>query len=442
MAGRRGKGEGSIYQREDGAWIGAIDLGWIDGKRARKVVSASTRGEIVKRLRELQPIIAQGIAPAPDRLTVGEYLNGWVANRIPGTITTRTEALYERAVKVYINPSIGKIRLNKLAPSDVSRMLQDLEAKGYAPATRRMARATLRRALRMAEQDGYLSRNVAAIAEGPKKVHHEGRSLTPEQAQQFLAAVKGHRHEAAYVIALSLGLRRGEILGLSWRDVEEAEGTVVLQVRRQLVRDKTGLHLVDLKTVGSRRTLHLSRPMVELIDRHRIRQEAEELVGAQRWHNDHALIFTSNIGTPLDPDEFGKTVPKICIDAGLGRWSIHELRHSCASLLIAMEVPIEVVAEQLGHASIRVTKDVYGHLMPRSRARAAEAMRTMLFDAAPADIPSPTVALATPLATSLATVSPVESTSLPLIRGLVGRPGLDPGTLGLKGQCGPSLVIH
>jgi integrase len=118
------------------------------------VVSARTRGEIVKRLRELHPVIAQGVVPASDRLTVGEYLNGWIANRITGTITTRTEAIYERAVKVYINPSIGKLRLNKLAPSDVSRMLQDLQAKGYSPATRRIARSTLRRALRMAEQNG------------------------------------------------------------------------------------------------------------------------------------------------------------------------------------------------------------------------------------------------------------------------------------------------
>ena len=428
MGSRRGKGEGSIYQREDGAWIGAIDLGWVDGKRSRRVISAKTRGEIVKRLRELHPVIAQGVVPASDRLTVGEYLNGWVVNRIPGTITTRTEALYERAVKVYINPSIGKLRLNKLAPSDVSRMLQDLEAKGYSPATRRMARATLRRALRMAEQDGVLSRNVASIAEGPKLGHREGRSLNPDQAKQFLRAVEGHRHEAAYVLALSLGLRRGEILGLTWDDVDRAEDAVVLQIRHQLVRDKNGVHLVDLKTVGSRRTLHLSRPLVDILERHRVRQEAEELVRGKRWHNDHELIFTSNIGTPLDPDEFGKTVPKICVEAGLGHWSIHELRHSCASLLIAMEVPIEVVAEQMGHASIRVTKDVYGHLMPRSRAKAAEAMRSMLFDDLPAEIPGPSDALAT----SLATFEPTEITIMPMTRDFVGRPGLDPGTLGLK----------
>ena len=339
--------------------------------------------------------------------------------------------MYERAVQSYINPSIGQVRLNKLSPSDVSRMLHDLEVKGYSPATRRMARATLRRALRMAQQDGILSRNVASIAEGPKLDHREGRSLTPDQARQFLLTVRGHRHEAAYVIALSLGLRRGEILGLTWGDLERAEDAVVLQVRRQLVRDKHGVHLVDLKTVGSRRTLHLSRPLVEIIERHRIRQEAEELVGGKRWHNDHDLIFTSNIGTPLDPEQFGKTVPKLCVEAGLGHWSIHELRHSCASLLIAMEVPLEVVAEQLGHASIRVTKDVYGHLMPRSRARAAEAMRTVLFEQAPDESPSESTALATRLATS----ESEKITLIPLTRDLVGRPGLDPGTLGLKVPC-------
>jgi integrase len=307
-------------------------------------------------------------------------LNNWATKRIPGTVTTRTQALYERSVKVYINPSIGKLRLNKLAPLDVSRMLQDLELKGYSPATRRMARSTLRRALRVAEQDGILYRNVASIADGPKLDHREGRGLQPEQAKRFLQAVRGHRHEAAYVLALSLGLRRGELLGLSWSDIERAEDAVVLNIRRQLIRDKHGVQLIDLKTVGSRRMLHLSLPLVEVLDRHRIRQEAEELVCGKRWNNERELIFTSNIGTPLDPETFGKTVPKICTEAGLGHWSMHELRHSCASLLIAMEVPLEFVAEQMGHASIQVTKDIYGHLMPRSRARVAEAMRQILFD--------------------------------------------------------------
>lgn len=315
-------------------------------------------------------------------------------------MSPRTEALYLRAVTHYINPSIGKVRLTRLAPSDVSRMLIDLEVKGYSPSTRRMARATLRRALRLAEQDGLLVRNVAAIAEGPKMDHREGRSLTPKQAQNFLEAVVDNRLEAAYVLALALGLRWGEILGLSWEDVVQAENAVVLTIRRQLVRDKSGVHLVDLKTVGSRRTLHLSAPLVEVLQRHQVRQEAEELIRGTPWHNQWNLIFTSNVETPLDPEQFGKTVPKICEAAGLGHWSIHELRHSCASLLIAMEVPLEVVSEQMGHASIRVTKDVYGHLMPKARAKAAEAMRSVLYDELVAVRPPESAPLATQMATS------------------------------------------
>ena len=155
------------------------------------------------------------------------------------------------------------------------------------------------------------------------------------------------------------------------------------------------------------------------------------MVQGAKWNNEHELIFTSTIGTPLDPEAFGQTVPRICEAAGLGHWSIHELRHSCASLLIAMEVPIEVVAEQLGHASIRVTKDVYGHLMPRSRAKAAEAMRTILYDETPGERPTPSNALATQLATQEAK----RLNNYPLIRSVVGRPGLDPGTLGLKVPC-------
>jgi hypothetical protein len=159
-----------------------------------------------------------------------------------------------------------------------------------------------------------------------------------------------------------------------------------------------------------------------------VRQEAEEIVRGARWCNEAELIFTSTIGTPLDPEAFGRTVPKITKAAGLGHWSIHELRHSCASLLLAMEVPLEVVADQLGHSSIRVTKDVYGHLLPGARSKAAEAMRRIIEGD---DAASPKT-LAAPLAASMAARNAANDVPVPLISEFVGRPGLDPGTLGLK----------
>ena len=283
----------------------------------------------------------------------------------------------------------------------------------------------------MAEQEGLVVRNVAAIAEGPKMDHREGRTLTPEQARVFLASVRGDRLEAAYVLALSLGLRRGEIIGLSWSDIEFVDDAVVLTVRRQLVRDKTGLHLSELKTKGSRRVLHLSAPLVHALESHRVNQEAEAALRGVRWKNEGDLIFTSTHGTPLDPEWFGKAVPKHTVAAGLGHWSMHELRHSCASLLIAMEVPLEVVAEQLGHASLRVTKDVYGHLLPGSRAKAAAALEQMLFG----DFVEVRAPRFEPVAAPMAAPTMSGRTSMPVLRDFVGRPGLDPGTLGLKVPC-------
>lgn len=240
MRQRRGRGDGGIYQRADGSWVGQIDLGWVNGKRKRKYVRAKSRAEVAKRLRELAPLVASGITLAPEHLTVETYLEDWLSSRIPGTISLRTEHLYRHAVQNYINPSLGKIKLTKLSPGDVAKMQQDLRVRELSPATIRMARATLRRALRIAEQDGVLSRNVAAIAEGPKLKIREGRSLTPDQARVFLEAVRSERLEAAYVLTLSLGLRRGEVLGLKWCDLASGEGTVVLNVRRQLVRNKQG----------------------------------------------------------------------------------------------------------------------------------------------------------------------------------------------------------
>ena len=343
----------------------------------------------------------------------------------------RTEEIYARVVRLYLTRHLGKIRINKLTPTDVNAMMIALGESGYSPSTKRMARATLRRALRMAEQDGLVTRNVAAIAEGPKLLHREGRTMTPEQAQIFLTACKDHRLGAAYSLALLLGLRRGEVIGLKWSDIELTQGVVEISVRRQLVRDDAGVRLSDLKTKGSRRTLHLSAPIVDLLEKHRQQQEVEMSILGDAWRNDEDLIFTNTYGEPLDPSDFGKGVPRITGKAGLGHWSIHELRHSCASLMFSMNVPLDAVSDQLGHASMGVTKGVYVHLLPGARAKAAKAMEELLFkDFEPAARSGQDV-VARPLA-RLALANDIKES---LIRTSVGRPGLDPGTLRLKVSC-------
>ncbi len=425
--GRRGKGEGSIYRRQNGQWVGSVDLGLKNGRRRRKAVSGKTQREVRDKLRALQRNIDAGSLPAPANLTVGRYLEDWLTRFLPGTVSPRTDVIYRNAVDRYVTPTVGSVKLQHLSPAHVSEMLSTLEAQGYAPETRRIARAVLRLALRRAEQEGILSRNVAAIADGVKIPRHEGRTLTPEQAQAFLREVKGDRLEAAYVEALALGLRRGELLGISWDDLKLDGPMPLVRIRRQLLRHSgRGVLLADLKTAGGRRTLHLSQPLVDLLRAHQVRQNAEKRT-ARVWRNSSNLVFTSTIGTPLDPEAFGRTVPRICKRAGLGHWSIHELRHSCASLLLAMGVPLEVVSDTLGHASIRVTMDVYGHLLAPSRMHAAEAMRRALWLGGLPDFD--------PLATELATNLAEDGTGSGVKWDSVGRPGLDPGTLGLKVPC-------
>ncbi len=424
--GRRGKGEGSIYRRRDGQWAGSLDMGPEGGIRKRIVLYGKTQSEVREKLREAQRAYENGVLHS-GRLTIGQWLTYWLEVMLPGTVAEGTLDVYRNIVRLHLVPSIGAVRLTRLTPADVSRLLSALERKGYAAETRRAIRAVLRRALRMAEQQGLLSRNVAAIADGPKIPRREGRTLTPEQARQFLRAVEGHRLEAAYVTTLSLGLRRGEVLGLFWGDLDLDSEPPVVQIRRQLIRRHLGLTLSDLKTTGSRRMLFLSAPLVQLLREHRARQVVEQEKAGELWRDDGDLVFRNPLGRPLDVDAFGQSVPRICKAAGLGHWSIHELRHSCASLMLAMEVPLEVVSDTLGHSSIRVTKDVYGHLLAASKMKAAEAMRKTLWLEELPDFQ--------PLATGLATGSDDAETDNASTRPQVRPSGFEPETCGLRVRC-------
>lgn len=217
---------------------------------------------------------------------------------------------------------------------------------------------------------------MAALARAPRSVRREGRTLTPEQAQRFLKELTGRRNEVLYALMLSVGLRRGEALGLHWEDLDEEAG--ILIVRRQLKRESTGLVTSDTKTTRSRRAINLPAPMLELLRRQRVRQGAERLTLGEGWV-DSSFIFTTVTGTPLDPRNLLREFKKICREAGFGDWHLHELRHSAASLMLASGVPLQVVSEVLGHASIKMTADVYGHTLAPARQAAAAAMGQVLW---------------------------------------------------------------
>ena len=390
---RRANGEGGIHEdKARGRWVGSITVGY-DGKRqVRRSVTGRTKREVVDKLNALRQAADAGLAPARAELTVTRFLETWLTDVLPGTVAPLTQWNYEQVARRYVIPTIGQKRLRTLTARDVAVMLRQLEQgdpkakpprRPVAPNTRRAARSVLRRALRWAEAEGMVARNVAQIAPGVRIGGTEGRTLTIDDARRLLAAVEGHRLEAAFSVALALGLRRGELLGLAWDDLELDREPSRLAVRRALKRvPGQGLVLDEPKTKTSRRTVHLPRPVVAALRAHRVRQAAERLQAGPEWVAAPLgvdLVFRTPFGTPVDPDNFRHACYRLTEDAGLGRWSPHELRHSAASILIAQGVDLKLISELLGHSSIRVTSDVYGHLLDAGKAHAAAAMDAALW---------------------------------------------------------------
>jgi integrase len=353
----------------------------IDGTR-RKVTGRTqeevgNRADMLRRNAELGPGL-------PAEVTIKRFLEHWISDVLPLTnLTLTTRNQYERMARLYIMPTIGRRRLDQLSPADVRGMLTKLRDQGLSPATLRQARAVLSRALRTAEVDGLIARNPARLVDGVKQTASEGRTLTPEQARTLLRAAQGHEYEALVPTLLSLGLRKGEALGLSWRDVDLEGSAPRLAVRRSLKKDgRGGLYLDEPKTARSRRTVRIPAPLVDALRAHRVRRNEQRLAFGPGWGGQwasHELVFTNTVGGPLDPDRVNRRMQELTVDAGLGKWTPHELRHSAASLLFAQGVPLKVISETLGHSSIRVTADVYSHLLDDSRAEAATAMESALW---------------------------------------------------------------
>ncbi|MEY2590544.1 MAG: hypothetical protein QOJ67_2528 [Acidimicrobiaceae bacterium] len=394
MSTKRGNGEGSLYKRSDGRWAGSVDLGWEGGKRRRKVVYGRTQAEALGKLRAAQASVKSNLPLPDERLTVGAHLDRWLAG-LEGHVSANTLDNYRRITDKHIVPDLGPKRLARLTPTDVERLVRAKSAQGLSVSTVSRVRAVLVQSLKQAERWGLVARNVAALTDGPKQRGNDGRSLTVDQAKVLLAAVAGDRLEALYVVALSLGLRPGEVLGLAWADVDTEARTLHVRqaVKRETVNplgpsaalnpDDPGkrtsrLVVGEVKTPKSRRALNLPAGVAAALVAHRRRHNVERLAAGPSWV-DHGLVFPTATGGPIEPRNLRRRLSDLCVKAGLGHWHPHELRHSAASIMLAQGVPLEVVSEILGHASIRLTKDTYGHLVGPQMQDAADAIGRALF---------------------------------------------------------------
>lgn len=370
---KRGNSEGSISKRKDGRWEAAISLG--DGRRRR--FYGRTRGEAAEKLRKAQTALAQGLPLAGERLTVGEYLARWLEEAARPTLRPRVFQSYGSVVTNHLTPELGKMRLVKLTPDAIQAYMNRKLAGGLSPNTVRNHHAILRRALTMAERWGLVPRNVARLVSPPRAPREEVKPLTPEQAREFLDAVRGDRFEALYQIAIGLGLRQGEALGLTWEAVDLESGAV--RVDRTLQRYDSAYHLDEVKTARSRRVIGLPRALVEVIKAHRTRQREDRLRAGAGWTgNELNLVFTTSAGAPLYSANVTRAFQKALADAGLPRQRFHDLRHAAASFMLAEGVSLKVAQEVLGHSTIAVTADIYSHVMPAATRDATERVGALL----------------------------------------------------------------
>jgi integrase len=329
MTRRRGSSEDSVY-RDGDRWRGAVSLGYDEhGNRVRKKVSGRTRAEVTEKLRKLHQQVDSGVVP-DDRLTVRAFLDRWLTVNLPGSVAESTEDDYVDTVRLHLVPALGRKPLAKLTVADLDRLWKAKRDAGYSSNSVRIMRTVLRRALGQAVREGIVARNVAGLSAAPRIRVKDGRTLTVDQDRD---ASSGRR---------------------------------------------TRLVVSELKTPKSRRTLSLTPELVARFRQHRARQAEPQMAAGTLWQ-DYGLIFASEAGTPMDPDNFSHAFARLCERAGLGHWHPHELRHSGASLMLAQGTPLHVVSEVLGHASIAITKDVYGHLLEGDKRAAAESMSRALF---------------------------------------------------------------
>ena len=265
--------------------------------------------------------------------------------------------------------TLGSLRADRLTPEDVEAAFAELATNGRKGTGKPVSRSSLvkmRSVLGKALDHGVrrqiVSRNVARVVELPAGARRAepGRSLTVEQASALLASTADHRLHALFRIMLMLGLRPGEATGLTWADIDFDDG--IVHVRRSLKLERGQLIVTDaLKTTRSRRSLRPDPTVIDALRRHRTLQVAERVKIGALWSNPDDLVFTTTVGGPIDPNNLRRTFAGITESAGLGHWHPHELRHSAASIMSAAGVPLERIADVLGHDGTRMTAQIYRH---------------------------------------------------------------------------------
>ena len=406
MAGKRkANGEGTIFQRLDGRWQAAGYVLTADGTQKRVFVYGATRKEAADKLGARLTDSHRGMVVAKDaQLTVGVYLADWLTTVARHRIRVTTYATYENLTTRYLIPGLGQRKLGTLTVKDVRMFLDRLATvcqccawgwdaakradhpvkarrprccavgncchKTLKPDTVRYIRAILSAALAHGVREDMIGRNVASAVRLPMP-RSEFQPFTAGEARKYLLAAAYHRHGALYELALRTGLRRGELLGLHWTDIDLDSGH--LYVQRTLARTKGGPTFLPTKTYRSARRIILPRECVASLKRYQARQHIDQREAGEKWKG-LGLVFANPTGGPLEAATVHRNHQVLCEVAEVRYIKFHGLRHTCATLLLEQGVELIAIKELLGHAQIHTTADIYSHVRVRMQRDAIESM--------------------------------------------------------------------
>ncbi len=365
-------------RRTDGRY--AVTLRYEDpitGQRKRGYFYGKTQAEAHAKANAARERLAQGSPVRDANRTLSEWLDEWRETFLKASDRAQaTKTLYDGLTRRHVETHLGAIQLHRLKPSDVTRLLLAMQQAGKSASTRRNAYAALRAALDDAVSNGLLAANPVEKVRRPRADRHEARALTPEEVAGLLKAADGLRYLVALKVILGTGLRRGEVLALRWADVDLDRAEA--RVKGSLVRLDGVLAVSGTKTARSRRAISLSPSMVGLLKAHRSAQAAERLAAGNLW-DETGFVFTTEFGKPVDPRNLLRAVVIARRNAGLSAdIGVHTLRHTYATTALLNNVPLHVVSRNLGHSSIAITADTYGHLTDAAAQSAAEAVSMAL----------------------------------------------------------------
>jgi integrase len=369
------------------------------GRRDRRHVVGTTRNEVVNKVRALERKRDAGVALAAGRTpTVAEWMDFYLIEIAARKVRPSTLTRYRSLVEHQIKPKLGHHRLDRLQPEHVERAWGELLDSGLSASSVLQAHRVLSRSLKIATRRGRVARNVCTLIDPPSVHRSEITPLTQEEARKIIKTASGRHNAARWSVALALGLRQGEALGLAWDDIDLDKGTLTVRQALQRLpyqhrcttpcgearaarcpeRTAGGLVLVPPKSRAGRRTIALPQPLVDALKTHRSAQAAERLAAGADWVNS-GLVFTQPNGKPIDPASDYRQWHALLEDAGVRRARLHDARHTAATIMLTMGVPARVAMEILGHSQISLTLGTYSHVVPELAQDAANRVGTALW---------------------------------------------------------------